>query len=273
MLPLLIGIMSSAGGSGRRRAIRDSWMRWEGAGRDYVACFALGAAGVSASHQRTIAASEPEDLLWLREVADAGVLSIHKVWAWWRLAATWRGVTHVAKTDDDAFLHLPNVLADLSLLACVPTLVYGGIAYAGYNPQVYRMCGWSWQSKRSYEQRGCAAHGHYPAAPFPLGALQILSQDLVRELAGSREIEEFARATAASRCANPRLCARRVTPGWPAPLAACLDSLPEALCGTRRRRVFRCYFGLTVAAHAASCSVTRPTRPHSSRGTAHGPPM
>ena len=37
----------------------------------------------------------------------------------------------VAKVDDDAFLHLPNLLGDLRALRCKPHLYYGSIGEGG----------------------------------------------------------------------------------------------------------------------------------------------
>ncbi|KAL3909404.1 MAG: hypothetical protein SGPRY_009441 [Prymnesium sp.] len=198
-LTLLIGVMSSTLSLDRRQAIRATWMSWEGGGNTFLACFVLGSVGVSKMQQKEMGSREANDLVWLEKVRDAGVLSIHKVWEWWRLAARWPHVSFVAKTDDDSFLNIPVLLTDLCHLTCIPRLVYGGIAYSGYNPCTYQACGWSWQDQREYKRRHCADRGFYPAAPFPLGALQILSHDVVSLIANSPEIEEFAIRTAANR--------------------------------------------------------------------------
>ena len=63
-------------------------------------------------------------------------VSIAKAHAWWRWAVRWAaasnrlstGVAHIARVDDDTFLHLPNLEADMGRLHCHPRLVYGLIA-------------------------------------------------------------------------------------------------------------------------------------------------
>lgn len=62
--------------------------------------------------------------------------SFSKQLAWWRAAKRLLAVgcgtlgcpsrtAYAAKVDDDTFLHVPRLLADLGALACAPNLYYG----------------------------------------------------------------------------------------------------------------------------------------------------
>ena len=123
-------------------------------------------------------------MLWLTNATDEGVPTL-KGYEWWRTAASLLpanggggGIAHFAKVDDDSFVHLINLEADLRRLwvrrrrpprrhrtkrpparpprprliprprgrpssQCVPQLHYGSIAFTGYDPSIWRMCGWS----------------------------------------------------------------------------------------------------------------------------------
>ena len=51
------------------------------------------------------------------------------------------------KVDDDSFLHLGNLYADMRRLHCVSHLHYGSMGFTGYDPSIWRMCGWSWNTR------------------------------------------------------------------------------------------------------------------------------
>ena len=73
--------------------------------------------------------------------------------------------------------------------ALAPTmpLVFGPMAHAGYRPETFRMCGWSWQrSQGNWRRQKCLSRGFSSIFPFPLGAMQLLSASLVRALGSSR---------------------------------------------------------------------------------------
>ncbi|KAL3911843.1 MAG: hypothetical protein SGPRY_008543 [Prymnesium sp.] len=68
-----------------------------------------------------------------------------------------RGIRIAAKVDDDSFLHIANLAADMQRLHCVKHLHYGSIAFTGYDPSIWRLCGWSWQPKgANYRKEHCA---------------------------------------------------------------------------------------------------------------------
>ena len=136
---LLVGILSDPGNPERRRGIRDTWLRW-GVGRAVMSCFGLGRRlpGRTAEHLAALdaEATAEKDILWLPNVSDGCSgrwMSIAKAHAFWRAAAEMlppdSNARYVVKADDDGFVHLPNVLADLRLLSCVTHLVYGRIAW------------------------------------------------------------------------------------------------------------------------------------------------
>lgn len=217
---VLVGVLVAPFGSGakRRNAIRETWMRYSDVGQSVVVCFALGSRGISRRARKKLDAA---DVLWL-DTDDAGILSMHKVFLWWRAAS--RGAasfTHAAKVDDDSYLHVPNLLHELSLRATVPHLVLGGLAHAGYNPQTFRMCGWQWQrGGASWRARKCASRGFSDPFPFPLGALQVLSRSLFQAIGTARETLAFAEAANASADLRKRESNEDVALGfWVATLA------------------------------------------------------
>ena len=61
-------------------------------------------------------------------------------------------VTHVAKTEDDALIHLPNLLADLAEWRSRAQLYYGVHAFAGFNTHAQR-CGFDWVRMDGFEPR------------------------------------------------------------------------------------------------------------------------
>jgi len=78
-----------------------------------------------------------QDILWLPNATDAGVPTI-KGYHWWRAAerllppiGSERGVRIAAKVDDDSFLHIGNLVADMRRLHCASHLHYGSMAYTG----------------------------------------------------------------------------------------------------------------------------------------------
>jgi hypothetical protein len=209
-------------------------MRYPGVGEELLVCFALGERGLTKRERKSFDAT---DVLWL-DVEEPRMLTMSKVFAWWRAASSaihW--LTHAVKVDDDTYgqrnesvaaspppphtpfteaysharrcarahvsvcaVHVPNLLRDLARASAdTPHLCYAPLAHAGYNPSTFRMCGWSWQdSVRPWKARGCAARGMVPPFPFPLGAFQLLSRPLVQALGSSADVAAFASAANAS---------------------------------------------------------------------------
>ena len=99
----------------------------------------------------------------------------------------------MAKVDEDSFLHVPNLQADLRRLACAghDHLYYGGGAWAGYHPTKHVMCGFSWRGGKAYARYGCAKSGAFPAFPFVMGGVQVLSARLVAHIAASHVIRQY----------------------------------------------------------------------------------
>ena len=187
---ILVGVLSAPRNRVYRDAVRQSWMGW-GAAHGALICFVLGRVGVPLPLLRVTdqEASSHQDIMWLPHTSDGCYLTISKVYDFWKHAATRLepgGVRHVVKVDEDSFLHLPNLRHDLSRLACINHLYYGGGAWAGYHPHKYTMCGFSWRGDSAYARYGCAAAGAHPPFPFVMGGLQALSAPLVSHLATSR---------------------------------------------------------------------------------------
>ena len=193
---LLMGVHTSPVNRVRRDAIRKSWATWTTTGS--AVCYVLGVRGLSGSVDNLVAAeaSERGDVLRLPHVNDGGChMTIQKAHAWWAWAAN-SSVPYLGRVDDDTYVHLPNLEATLRPLHCHAHLVYGMLAYVGYNPQTFRKCGFSWGGTGAWRKYGCGAAGAHMASLFPAGMLQVLSRPVALQVASSREINAFvARAT------------------------------------------------------------------------------
>ena len=202
-LRLLIGVHSAPAGRRRRDAIRESWMRWPSVGRSTLVCFLVGTGQLppAALDSLTTEAALHRDLVLLRDVADVCVLSMPKAYAWWRHAATLlpSGAAHVGKFDDDTFVNVPRLEAHLDTLRCHRHLLYGTIAYSGYNPETFGKCAFSWGSVHSpYKKYRCSERGFHPPVPFATGPMQVLSAALVDQLASSSLVADFCSRAEAS---------------------------------------------------------------------------
>lgn len=222
---LLIGVQTGPFNKARRAGVRHSWKRWEAEQPGVLICFLLGRVGL---RRRTLEALDAEDaahrdILWLPNATDAGVPTI-KGYHWWTAAhrllpppgaaAAGRGVQIAAKVDDDSFLHVANLARDLRQLHCVPHLHYGNLAYSGYDPSIWRKCGFSWTADgANYRRDGCARCGAYPPFPFMNGLLELLSAPLVRYVATAPEVRHFVERAQAG-------VAARLAAGWAVSSAA-----------------------------------------------------
>ena len=188
---LLVGIMSSPHKANRRNGIRQTWMRWPSVGQSVLICFVIGRMGPTAEHLATldIAAKEYGDILFLPKTPDGcsgQFMHIAKPYEWWRLAtkmaAYLEAGVNIAKVDDDTLLHLPHLEAELHALRCVGPLFYGQMVWCGFNPSTFKQCGWSWSGGGNFHKYGCAKAGFHPAMPYALGALEVLSTDVAKQL-------------------------------------------------------------------------------------------
>lgn len=220
---MLVGVLSGPrGGLARRAAIRRSWMLYDDVGIRLTPCFVLGSRGLAKRARKSL---DGRDVVWL-DVEETGILSISKCMAWWRAAS--RGAeafTHIAKVDDDSFINVPNFLHALGQAAALaPTmpLVFGPMAHAGYRPETFRMCGWSWQANTAaWRKLRCAERGFSKPFAFPLGAMQVLSSPLAKTIGTSSAVQEFAVAANASHDLRARDSNEDVALGyWIARLAA-----------------------------------------------------
>ena len=102
------GVLSGPrGGKARRAAIRDSWMRYSDVGVRLTVCFVLGERGLSRRARRSL---DAPDVIWM-DVEETGILSIPKCFEWWRTASrTASQFSHIAKVDDDTFVHVPKFM-------------------------------------------------------------------------------------------------------------------------------------------------------------------
>ena len=104
---------------------------------------------------------------------------------------------HIAKVDDDTFIVLPNLLAELDAMHCHRGLYYGNIAFAGYNSITLTKCGFDYGPQGGrYRKYGCSnasrPHGaSHPPFPWTSGALMLASTSLVARVAADASIGEL----------------------------------------------------------------------------------
>ena len=221
---LLIGVQTGPFNTARREGVRSSWKRWESEEPGVLICFLMGRLGLTTSMLAALDLEDAahRDILWLPNATDAGVPTM-KGFHWWQAAhrllpppgsPDGRGVRIAAKVDDDSFLHVANLVADMRRLHCVSHLHYGNMAYSGYDPSIWRKCGFSWQPDGSnYRRDRCAECGAYPPFPFMNGLLELLSAPLVRYVATSPEVRHFVERA-------QRGCDARQAAGWDASSAS-----------------------------------------------------
>ena len=209
---LLIGVQTGPLNHKRREAIRSGWMQTAPAGG--LVCFVVGRSGITETVRRSLEAEAASngDLMLLEGVQDGRTkaVSIAKAHAFWARAASMisrelgSGSAHVAKVDDDSYVNLPALLEQLDQLRCVPRLYYGHFSYAGYIPSKFSKCGFSWRAPRPSlpDPLGCSRRGAWPAFPFVLGQLEVLSAELARYIGSSPAVLAFARAADARLAAD-----------------------------------------------------------------------
>ena len=146
---MLIGVQTGPSNRGRRDGVRASWKRWDQELPGVLVCFLIGRVGVSNEQLAELDAEGKQhgDILWLPNATDAGVPTI-KGYHWWRAAGAMlpppgseRGLKIAAKVDDDSFLHVGNLVADMRRLHCAEHLHYVSLGYTGYDPSIWRLCG------------------------------------------------------------------------------------------------------------------------------------
>ena len=197
---LVLGVFSGLGSTARRDDIRATWWRWEALRQqgEARACFILAWGGDRAAVD--VAQKEARkhgDVVRLVDATEGcSGCSYSKFYAWWRWAGSLPDrVTHVAKTEDDAIVHVPNLLADLVTRRRTPFLYYGSFQWAGLrfnaNHSRLRACGFSWQGPHVAKARCSLEQGSYPGSPFASGPLELVSADLARRLATDAPIARF----------------------------------------------------------------------------------
>jgi len=187
---LLLGVVSAPRNRARRIAIRNSWSRWPG--QSTTVCFVVGLAGLAPSAHVSLGSEQAEfsDVVRLADVVDDCHVSFAKAFAWWIYAAK-SSVPFVGRADDDTFIHVPNLEADLWSLRCHSQLAYGVVAYAGYNPANFRKCGYAWGGNANWRKYRCGREGAHEATPFLSGMVQVLSRTLATAIATSLEVRAF----------------------------------------------------------------------------------
>ena len=182
---LAISVLSGVSNVERRAAIRRTWFRFI-PGSNIIACFGVG--GRSDALLRE--GRSHRDILLMNATAAATGSMYETSFGWWLSAARhFRRATFYAKTDDDAFLHIPRLEVYLRSLECTTALHFGHLVYASQNPHTGWRCIWGrgWDPW-GYKESRCAAGGAHPPVPYAIGALVVLSRAVARWMAHSKEV-------------------------------------------------------------------------------------
>ena len=166
-------------------------MQWPGFAHEAVGCFVLARRAAPAELvDADEGAGHLADVLWLDDATEgcAGI-TFSKALAFWRWVSRLPpSVTHAIKTEDDAVIALPNVMATLHAWRHVRMAYLGGFAHAGYSLNNLRMCGFDWQGDANFHRYHCDG---YPPVPFAQGPLEMITTALARRLARDPAISSF----------------------------------------------------------------------------------
>ena len=190
---LLVGVHTSPLNRARRDAIRPTWASYPT--NSTLVCFIIGLGGLTDETRGALQTESAAygDMVLLPGVRDGTChITMEKAFGWWSWAAG-TAVPHIARVDDDTFVHLPTMESVLAPLACHRMLVFGMLAYVGYNPLTFRKCGFGWTGDGPWKRYGCAATGAHEPTLFPSGMLQVLSLPVARAIASSASVQNFVR--------------------------------------------------------------------------------
>ena len=167
--------MSGISARAARDTIRSTWFRWPAFADSAVGCFVLARRGalLELTHPDE-GDGRVNDLLWLDQATEGcGGISVSKALAYRTWAATLpTSVTHVVKTEDDAVVVLPNLMATLSAWRHARGAYLGGFAHAGFHYRRLKMCGFEWaRADATFGGTNAVVDGSeaYPAVPFAQG--------------------------------------------------------------------------------------------------------
>ena len=190
-----IGIVSAPLFFERRMGIRSSWLRWANVGRNAPihVCFVVRAKDAPLRLQQLLDAEATSymDLLkisvnWNESRLKGPVLSLA---AWLSHASRhYRSTPFVAKMDDDAYLHAPDLerLLRMAVGQRQSMLYLGKLAWFHWHPDIFEQEGFGWTYGQAYESGRRCRNATPPAVsapctgpfPFATGFLMLLSMRL-----------------------------------------------------------------------------------------------
>ena len=155
-MAIVIGVLSST------HALRRSLLRRAAQGQASVAQRFL--LGCPLSQETAREAQETGDVMALPVKDSCRATSaaiVEKSFQWWTLAPTlFPRAAYIAKSDDDTFIHVSNLVALLRapVLPMRQSLVYGGWAqFSSFIPELNTHCGWSMGPEAALEHATSAS--------------------------------------------------------------------------------------------------------------------
>ena len=188
----MLGILTVAGNLERRILIRQTWLANRPA--DIRATFLLGADQWSKVIESEAAATK--DLCIVPETSafvDTYEHGDQKAFAFLRAVLRYLPLTpFIMLADDDAYIYLPRVRADLQTVRSVPHVVYGALLWYSYDPSTGRNEGYARDVTTAVTRHPAAMRKykkmkHNFSAPFPFmkGPCMGWSASVAREIADS----------------------------------------------------------------------------------------
>ena len=220
---LAIGVISAPQYAARRDSLRASWLRWElvGRGQPVRVLFVVRSSGApdALDCQLNVEQRRFDDIArvavaWNESRLRGPVLSLA---AWLELATRqFSAASFVAKMDDDAYLHVPDLVTLLRTIESTPShapfTYLGPMSWFHWHPNIFERSGFGWYFGEAYktgafcrnataaEERcghaGCG--GCVGPFPFAAGFLLVLSTSLAEELAASPVLRHDLRALRAA---------------------------------------------------------------------------
>ena len=208
--------MSGPASHRQRHAIRHSWMRWSSVGQFAFVGFVVGARtnltlarsvrAEAATVRRSRRPAQCYRARWRLPQREEGLFRIENAAA--QLRRPW--FTRVAKVDDDSFVNVELLLAEVRRFSCVEHVLWK-VACMGYNPDVFE--GRRWPSKArptrattvkrgrftfNYFNYGCWMNGFQPPTVPRGGDREALREASRQAIGTSRHVAAFsARASEA----------------------------------------------------------------------------
>ena len=194
----------------RRRWIRETWLQHSNVGKTTEVKFIvaklqsdLNPIPAQISRQLTQEQTEHNDLLVLDTVPERKSPCL-KTMAWYTWATKhYPDAVFIAKTDDDAYVHVLKLELNMRRFASEPLIYIGSTLWGSFIKKTFAPCArrmGPMMCVGGMKEENCVAQGAVGPYPYAVGMLQVLSHKVASWMVAQDEFVEFERrATAATK--------------------------------------------------------------------------